>query len=156
MKISAFEKALMEVNTIVILKPDGQPIPAHFHVTEVGLKTKKFMDCGGTLRTQNKISIQLWVAEDFDHRLTPIKLTQILHAFREDIYAEDAEVEIEYQQQTIGLFEMEFDGRYFNLHHTHTACLAPDQCKPDHQKSKVKLSELGQKSACCPPQSGCC
>jgi len=28
--------------------PEGTYLPAHFHMTEVGLVTKHFVDCGGT------------------------------------------------------------------------------------------------------------
>ena len=27
--------------------PDGDQIPAHYHITEVGHVTKRFIDCGG-------------------------------------------------------------------------------------------------------------
>jgi len=50
MKISALKKHLSEVSTIGFKLPDGQLIPVHFHVTEVGLINKHFIDCGGTER----------------------------------------------------------------------------------------------------------
>src|SRR5712691_5890617 len=50
--------------------PDGEAIPAHFHVTEVGHVAKKFVDCGGTFRDSEACVLQTYVAGDFAHRLT--------------------------------------------------------------------------------------
>ena len=33
-------------------------VPRHFHLTEVALVSKKFVDCGGTMRDENVISFQ--------------------------------------------------------------------------------------------------
>jgi len=32
---------------VIFVLPDGDVIPAHYHVTEVGHVTKRFVDCGG-------------------------------------------------------------------------------------------------------------
>ncbi len=36
--------------------PNGAYVPPHFHLTEVGTMVKKFIDCGGTVREEAKIS----------------------------------------------------------------------------------------------------
>lgn len=156
MRISELDVALAGLETLVLLQPDGNPVPAHFHITEVGLKTKNFIDCGGTIRQEKRIAMQVWLAHDYDHRLTPSKLQGILKQFREVITAEDLEIEIEFQQGTIGIYHLSFDGRYFTMGVTQTACLASDQCGIDFTKPKMALADLGKSAACCPPQSGCC
>ena len=39
--------------------PDGDHVPAHFHLTEVGHVTKNFIDCGGTIRKTESSVLQL-------------------------------------------------------------------------------------------------
>ncbi len=48
---------------------NGTFVPEHFHVTEVGVVTKHFIDCGGTMRNEKVANFQLWDANDFEHRL---------------------------------------------------------------------------------------
>ena len=78
MKLSTFKKTLSELDTLKFQLPDGHFVPAHFHITEVGNLTRNYIDCGGIVRQENKISIQLWVASDNDHRLKPDKVLDIL------------------------------------------------------------------------------
>jgi hypothetical protein len=52
-------------------------VPEHFHLTEVGVVTKNFIDCGGTVRSERVANFQLWDANDSDHRLKPQKLLNI-------------------------------------------------------------------------------
>jgi|SRR5690606_1089344 len=59
-----------------------------------------------------------------------------------------------YQGETIGKFDLGFDGKHFILKNKQTACLASDACGIPAEKQKVKLSELN--STCCTPDSGCC
>lgn len=58
---------------------DGDTIPAAFHITEVGHVAKRFIDCGGTVRTVENVTLQAWVSpNDPDHRLAAGKLAGIL------------------------------------------------------------------------------
>ena len=50
MKLSQAKNILKSVETVNFTLPDGTSVPEHFHVTEVGLITKNFIDCGGTVR----------------------------------------------------------------------------------------------------------
>lgn len=158
MKLSELEKVLNEVGSITILKPDGGFVPQHFHVTEVGLITKRYIDCGGTLRDEVKIGMQLWKADDFDHRLTPGKLLSIINLSKEKLELPDAELEVEFQSDTIGKYNLDFDGHYFHLRTTVTDCLAPDKCGVPEPKKKVSLREISAKAENteCTPGSGCC
>lgn len=157
MKLSELENELIGLTSITILKPNGGFVPNHFHVTEIGLLDKKYIDCGGTLRTERKIGFQLWEADDFDHRLTPEKLLSIITLSKEKLDLPDEEIEVEYQGETIGNYGLDFDGHYFHLRSTVTDCLAPDKCGVPVKK-KVSLRDLSASStnSGCTPGSGCC
>ena len=59
--------------------PDGDRVPAHFHLTEVGHVVKNFIDCGGTIRRTESSVLQLWVNDgDAEHRLNAGKMAKIL------------------------------------------------------------------------------
>lgn len=58
--------------------PDGDQIPAHFQVTEVGHVTKKFIDCGGVTGETETCVLQTWLGDDLDHRLSAGTLAKIL------------------------------------------------------------------------------
>jgi hypothetical protein len=155
MRISAFKQSLTSIEKLTFLLPDGEQIPAHFHVTEVGLITKHFIDCGGTIREEKMANIQLWSTHDTQHKLAPEKLLKIITTAERLFGNEDPEIEIEYQQDTIGKYGLSFDGHHFILTSKQTACLASDSCGVQETKQQVTLSSLNQ-SPCCTPGSGCC
>jgi len=149
MKISDIKKILPTMEAVNFRLPDGTRIPAHFHVTEIGLINRRFIDCGGTQRYDQKANFQLWVAGDHDHRLAPQKLLRILDISAPILGTDDLEIEVEYQQSTIGKFGLAFDGTDFILTVTQTACLAQDACGiPDAQLPKAANA--------CAPGGGCC
>src|SRR4051812_20779768 len=51
-------------HALTFVLPDGDRIPAHAHITEVGRIDKRFIDCGGTIRSLANCTLQAWVAED--------------------------------------------------------------------------------------------
>lgn len=154
MKLSEFRNQLSRLKEIAFALPNGNLVPEHFHVTEVGKINKHFIDCGGTLREEEKISFQLWEENDYNHRLHPEKLVSIIDLATEKLGLPDTEIEVEYQGESINKFELGFDGKNFLLLNTQTACLAQEKCGIPAQKPKVKLSELQNSS--CAPGSGCC
>jgi hypothetical protein len=157
MKLSDLKKTLPSLSAISFRLPDGSSIPAHFHVTEIGQLTKRFIDCGGTVRDEKLVSFQLWEAGDFDHRIAPQKLADIIALSEKVLGIEDAEIEVEYQRETIGKYALEFNGTDFMLTTKNTACLASDSCGAPAEKTKLKLSDLSVQSAsCCTPGGGCC
>ncbi|MDX2174299.1 MAG: DUF6428 family protein [Bacteroidota bacterium] len=158
MKLSEFKNQLTSVNEVNFELPNGTLVPQHFHVTEVGQITKNFIDCGGTVRNEKTVSFQLWEANDFDHRLAPKKLTDIIALSEKVLGVEDAEIEVEYQSDTIGKYGVDFNGKNFLLTQKQTACLASDKCGIPEEKLKVKLSDLqsDKKAACCGSDSKCC
>lgn len=59
MILSQVTDALQKLETIGFQLPNGELVPNHFHVTEVGKITKHFIDCGGhhKKRGSGKLSI---------------------------------------------------------------------------------------------------
>jgi len=155
MKLEEVKSALEHLETIAFQLPNGELVPNHFHVTEVGKITKHFIDCGGTVRNEEVVNFQLWNANDYDHRLHPEKLVNIIELSQKTLDIGDLEVEVEYQGQTIEKFALDFDGTNFLLTTKQTDCLAKDQCGVPAEKPKVKLSEV-QNTQACAPGSGCC
>ena len=160
MKLSEVKLVLKQLNSIGFQLPNGEMVPTHFHVTEVGKITKAFIDCGGVVRNEEVANFQLWNADDYNHRLHPEKLLNIIELSENILKIEDLEIEIEYQTQlegldTIGKFGLDFDGTNFLLTAQQTNCLAQDQCGVSDNKQQVKLSDLNTES-CCAPDSNCC
>jgi len=75
MNINAFREVLTANPEAAIrfMLPDGDFVPAHFHITEVGRVHKDFIDCGGTVRSTTACVLQVWVAGDLEHRLNTFK-----------------------------------------------------------------------------------
>ncbi len=71
MKLSEVKNKLNHLDKIFFQLPNGELVPSHFHVTEVGKVSKHFIDCGGTVRDEEVVNFQLWNANDYDHRLHP-------------------------------------------------------------------------------------
>ena len=67
--------------------------------------------------------------------------------------SEDLDIEVEYQQATIGKFGLAFDGTDFLLTPKQTACLAQDACGIPAAPA-FALPQL--QMAACTPGGGCC
>ncbi|MEM7574046.1 MAG: DUF6428 family protein [Bacteroidota bacterium] len=171
MHLSELKHFLSTADQLLILQADGVPVPRHFHVTEVGLVTKHFIDCGGTVRQESVVNLQLWEANDYDHRLHPEKMLQILELTEQKLAMPDLEIEVEYQGATIGKYGLEIGkvreeladrddsvatySRALQLVPKQTDCLAKPDC--GLPKVKVELSNLvAADSNCCVPGGGCC
>ncbi len=154
MKLSQVKTSLENLDNLVFKLPNGETIPQHFHVTEVGKITKNFIDCGGTIRNEEVVNFQLWTATDYDHRLEAKKLLDIIELSEKALGIGDHEIEVEYQEGTIGKFGLEFNKDHFVLSNKATDCLAKENCGVPSQKTKIKLAEL--QSACCGTDSNCC
>jgi len=156
MKLSQIKSILATAETVNFKLPNGSFVPEHFHVTEVGLITKNFIDCGGTVRNETVVNFQLWNANDFEHRLKPQKLINIIELSERVLDIQDYEIEVEYQDTTIGKYDLDFNGSDFVLVNKQTACLAQDKCGIPQEKLKVRLSDINNEPSCCTPNSGCC
>ena len=133
-----------------IMLPDRSFVPAHFHVTEVALVRKDFIDCGGTRRSTATCTLQIWVADDVQHRLTSTKLLKILQLAQPVLGTEDLSVELEIEtivtaSYPLATVEQTPSGLLFSVALKHTACLAPELCLP----------QLPSAAGCCGP-AGCC
>ena len=160
MTLSEIKSHLPHLNQLQFQLPDGSFVPRHFHVTEIGILQKNFIDCGGTIRNEKTASFQLWEANDFDHRIAPKKLMEIISLSERALGIDDPEeleIEVEYQSDTIGKYGLAFNGICFELTNKHTTCLAKDNCGIPAEKLKVELTTLvKQVAGCCAPGSGCC
>jgi len=136
MKLADLKSTLIQAGdkNLRIVLPDGDPIPADFHITEVGHVTKNFIDCGGTRRSTESCVLQAWVARnDPDHRLTANKLSGILEMAGSLIPSDTLEVEVEYEgcvisQYPLASIQAEDGALALLLTEKHTDCLAKEAC----------------------------
>lgn len=155
MRFSELHQHLDQLEKVEFALPDGRRVPKHFHVTEVGFIQKSFIDCGGTMRKEDRINLQLWSSFDYHHRLAGAKFRDILDLSKEKLGLPDAEIEVEYQGQTIEKYGLSFKDGLFQLEGQQTDCLAKDNCGLPDAKVKRALSSLSP-SASCSPSSNCC
>lgn len=155
MKLSAFTRHLRQHpgHQLTFVLPDGDRIPAHFHITEAGRIDKSFIDCGATIRTIALCSLQAWVAQDTEHRLTPGKLAGVLDLAAPLFRGDDLDVELEYEDCSISQYpvlEARAEGAelIFQLGSKHTDCLAKELCLPQNAPATS--------AGCCSPGGGCC
>ena len=153
MKLSDVKTALSKLSVVNFKFANGDYVPAHFHVTEVGLVTKHFIDCGGTERHETVVNFQLWEAQDYEHRIEADKFLQILELSKKVIgQSNDLEIEVEYQESTIGKFGLDFDGIDFILINKKTDCLAKNSCGiPAYEDDDDDDSHM----SCCSSTHGC-
>jgi hypothetical protein len=65
-----------------ILLPNGEAIPVHFHITEVGHLAKRFIGCGGMLYDRRDTCLlQTYVADDLEHRLNAARVASTASGF---------------------------------------------------------------------------
>jgi hypothetical protein len=139
--------------------PNGQFAPAHVHVTEVARVDKRFIDCGGTLRTDAMCRLQTWHANDVEHRLTAGKLMKIFAKAERVLLSDDLDVDVEHEVGFISQFPLEeieatTDEVIFRLGVRHTACLAEDKCMPPPKRSEFDPLKFDFKAS--PATGKCC
>jgi hypothetical protein len=152
MNLSIIKQLLHTVENVSFELEDGAFVPAHFHVTEIGVITKDFIDCGGIIRHERTINFQLWNANDTDHRLKPAKLLDLITLSEEKLGLEDLEAQVTYQGKTIEEYGLDFNGRNFLLVPKTTNCLAKDRCGIPSEKLNTSPTE----KTTCTPGGGCC
>lgn len=157
MDLKSFKRKLDEVEELHFVLPNGNPVPSHFHVTEVGEVSKHFIDCGGTVRLEKKVNFQLWEADDYDHRLQASKLRDIIALSEDKLGLGNHEIEVEYQGETIGKYGVNFEFGRFLLSSLKTDCLAKENCGIPAQKPKLVMANMtGTNNSSCTPGGGCC
>jgi hypothetical protein len=157
MSLNALSAALAAAPELplTVIWPDGEPIEAHFHVTEVGRVQKDFVDCGGTVRRVVSCLLQTWVGDDTDHRITGGKLLKAIAAAAPILRDEDLPVELEYEacnvvQLRVVTVERGAGALTVRLAKKHTDCLAKELCVPSSSAAS------GAGAGACKPGSGCC
>jgi hypothetical protein len=155
MNITTLKSILVEHpdKLVRVMLPDGDAIPAHFHVTDVGHITRHFIDCGGKIRFLESCLLQTWVPEGgLDHRLSTNKLAKIFELSRQVVASDALEVEVEYDccvvaQYSLSAHRVEDDSVIFTLANKQTDCLAREVCG-------VEPAVAG-KDSCCGSGCGC-
>jgi hypothetical protein len=142
MNLFEFKRALVAHpdKHVRFVLPIGSKVPPHAHVTEVARIDKRFVDCGGTFRTESVCRLQTWFQNDTDHRLTAGKLASILDKAKSFLGNDDLEVDVEYEAPFISQFpiasvEPDDDTIVIHLGIKRTACLAEDKCMPPKRVS---------------------
>ena len=151
MKLHQF-KALLEDNRdkqFRLQLPDERAIPVSFHITEVGLVTKSFIDCGGKIHNVQTCQLQVWLGSDSDHRIEAGKMADILKVAQKIVPDDNLDLEIEYEDQMISQYPVA--DTFINdeavtllLTTKHTDCLAKELC----------LTPANEASCC--GTTGCC
>ena len=156
MKLRDFKEHLLTnpAGPVGFVFDDGEFVPSHFHVTEVGHVAKSFIDCGGTVRNVAHVQLQVWLGHDDDHRLTAGKLAKIIELAKPLIPDEDLDVEVEYEGCVISQYTVggasHVDGRLvFQLGDKHTDCLAKEACGIQPAGSATAGSGCCGGSSCC-------
>jgi hypothetical protein len=161
MKLHEFKNLLIQ-NPAALVRfqlPNGNFVPVHAHVTEVARIDKRFIDCGGTLRTDALCRLQTWFSNDAEHRLTADKLVKIFTKAEDVLLTDDLDVDVEHElgyitQFPIDSIELANGEIILHLMERHTACLAMDKCLPPATSSKfhpLKFNFTGT-----PPATKCC
>ena len=152
MKLNELKTLLSENSTkqFLLKLPNEKDIPHSFHITEVGLISKTFVDCGGKVHTLQICQLQAWIGPDIDHKIEASKMTKILKLSEQIVPNEQVDVEIEYEEGVISqypILKAVVSDSAVTLYLTtkHTDCLAKDICLP----------QIGSKSSCC-EGGGCC
>ena len=135
MKTDEF-KTLLDRNPkskLRFILPSGETIPDHFHLTEVGRIEKSFIDCGGTKRSSVTCQLQLWTADDVEHRLDAEKLLRVMNMADPILKSNALPIEVEYGQDvasiyTIGNVVSLFGSIQITLLGKQTDCLAKEKC----------------------------
>jgi Family of unknown function (DUF6428) len=98
--------------------PDGDYIPAHAHLTEVGHVVRNFIDCGGLTGKEEKVVLQTHVGDDIDHRLRSDRFAQILQLGSRVVPSATLDVNVEYDCCVVAQYPIAgatLDGEHLNL-----------------------------------------
>jgi hypothetical protein len=129
--------------------PDGDYIPAHAHVTEVGHVVRNFIDCGGLTGKEETVVLQTHVGNDTAHRLRSDRLAKILGLGNRVIPNSDLNVDVEYDCCVVAQYPMaeaQPRGQYLDLilERGRTQCRARER------------REAETAGGCCATSASCC
>lgn len=129
--------------------PNGDFIPEHAHITEVGHVVRNFVDCGGVTGREERIVLQTHVGNDTGHRLRSDRFAKILRLGNRVIPSADLDVDVEYDCCVVAqypIIEARPEGDHLNLflQRGRTQCRA----------RKRRDSETAAR--CCVTSTACC
>jgi hypothetical protein len=130
--------------------PDGDSIPPHAHVTEVGHVVKNFIDCGGVMGKSETVLLQTHVGQDTEHRLKSDRFAKILQLGERVLPHDQLEVEVEYDCCVVAQYpivDVKLAGEHLDvvLDKRRTQCLAQERRK-----------EASADACCASAASACC
>gem|GEM_PF-25499 len=129
--------------------PNGDHIPPHAHVTEVGHVARNFIDCGGVTGMSETVLLQTHVGQDTDHRLKSDRFAKILQLGERVLPHDQLEVEVEYDCCVVAhypVWEAKLAGQHLEvvLGNRHTQCLAQERAR-----TQPEASCCGTAATCC-------
>ena len=129
--------------------PDGDYIPAHAHVTEVGHVVRNFIDCAGLVGKEEKIVLQTHVGNDTEHRLRSDRFAKILQLGNRVIPSADLDVAVEYDCCVVAQYpiaEATPEGDHLNL----ILQRGRTQCRARERRDSETTAR------CCAASTACC
>lgn len=129
--------------------PNGDYIPAHAHVTEVGHVVRNFIDCGGLTGKEEKVVLQTHVGNDTNHRLRSDRFAKILRLGDRVIPSANLDVEVEYDCCVVAQYpiaEVTPDGERLNL----ILQRGRTQCRARERREAETAVD------CCTTSAACC
>jgi hypothetical protein len=129
--------------------PNGEYIPAHAHVTEVGHVVRNFIDCGGLMGKEEKVVLQTHVGSDTDHRLGSDRFAKILQLGSRVIPSANLDVDVEYDCCVVAQYpiaEAKPDGEHLNL----ILRRGRTQCRARERRESQAVTD------CCAASAACC
>jgi len=120
--------------------PDGDHIPAHAHITEVGHAVKNFIDCGGVTGKAEAVLLQTHVGNDTEHRLTSERFGKILQLGDRVLPHDRFDVQVEYDCCVVAQYpiaEAKPAGKHLDLilENKQTQCLARERANAEAESS---------------------
>ena len=151
MKLSDLRSALEQSPETVprFVLPNGDQIPAHAHVTEVGHVVRNFIDCGGQTGQEEKVVLQTHVGSDTEHRLGSDRFAKILELSERVVPSDRLDVEVEYDCCVVAQYpiaEARLDGEHVDL----LLSRRRTQCRARERR------ESATEEACCGTTAACC
>jgi hypothetical protein len=129
--------------------PNGDYIPAHAHITEVGHLVRNFIDCGELSGKEEKVVLQMHVGDDTDHRLRSDRFAKILRLGKRVIPTANLDVDVEYDCCVVAQYPIagtKPDGEHLNL----ILQRGRTQCRVRERRQNETAA------ACCATSAACC
>src|SRR5207248_7197847 len=129
--------------------PNGDYIPAHAHVTEVGYVVRNFIDCGGLTGKEEKVVLQTHLGSDDDHRLRSDRFSKILQLGNRVIPNADLDVDVEYDCCVVAQYpiaEATPEDEHLNL----ILQRGRTQCRARERRESETAAD------CCTTSAACC